>query len=225
MPQGFHEAPDPRTGKGRKHQDNAKKAGKDISNAEVKPSKKPKTRKKIIKSNNIIRSKNKIYLLWYDAVLNYCREYFGINDDVIIELKFRKPNLKRKDFGFIVLNKEKNIITIDDLGLDMSLSQIFHEFTHIKQKLNDELTVKKDKIMWKNDPVITIKDLKAISYEKHHSLPWEIEANSNMSLSSELYKSSQVQNLKGKDETLDFVISLNQMSAAEAVEKYTNLKI
>lgn len=55
MPQGYHEAPEPRTGKALKHQASArKKKAKNISNVEILPSKQNNTGNKIHSKDEIV---------------------------------------------------------------------------------------------------------------------------------------------------------------------------
>ena len=210
MPQGYHEKADIRTDKAPKHQ-KAAFTSKNISNAKILPAK---------KSNNKIRKNPRHSFLLYNAVLDYCRDHFDIDDDVIIETKFRKPKhyctKVLQDYGNISLldktskhynkTRDKNIIVVNECSFDITIKHMMHEFTHIKQKLKGELELLEETIMWKNKPFFTKTEYRKLSPKEYVNLPWEVEADKNVDLISDFYKSPYFKNLKGQNPTLDFII-------------------
>lgn len=155
--------------------------------------------------NNKINSTKKWEILFYGAILDFCREYMNIGNNVIVELKFKKTNLKNKSFGDINLLNPKNIIAIENASLNSTIGHVLHEFTHIKQKIKKELKAEKSLLLWKNTPIISVKDYNKITFDHHKNLPWEAEARHNENLVSNFYRSRYMQNLKGKDATIDYI--------------------
>lgn len=92
------------------------------------------------------------------------------------------------------------------------IQSMIHELTHVKQVSKNELLPNKDytAILWNGEEHINVKDYNKLmksdiaSYVK---LPWEVEANSNMNdLYSTFINSKYWKELKGKDDTLDYII-------------------
>jgi hypothetical protein len=92
------------------------------------------------------------------------------------------------------------------------IQSMIHELTHVKQVSKNELLPNKDytTILWKGKEYINVKDYSKLlktdvaSYVK---LPWEVEANSNMtSLYPQFIQSKYWKGLSGKDQTLDYIM-------------------
>jgi len=164
-------------------------------------------------------SKNKIYstknweILLYEAVLEYARDFLGIQSHTI-ELKLN-DNLSTKWKGTISLNKSRNIVTINNVGIDANIASIFHELTHIKQKLHNELTFENNYLVWKQKPIISNLEYKNVSrlvhkevsnYNIYNNLPWEQEARNTEKRVAVFFRSKYLLNLKGKDSNIDFII-------------------
>jgi len=204
----YSESQDIRTGKAPKHQKAAKgRPGKDISNTEIVPSKKP---------INKIRKSPKHDFLLYNALFNYCRDRLSIDDDAIIELRIRKATTSdssRTSAGGINLSLDRNLINVDEGSPDLTMKRIIHEFTHLKQKLNGELKIEGGTILWKNKPFITMNKYRRIAAKQskeYLEMPWEIEAYKNMNLISDFYGSSYFTDLKGQNKKLDYIMNPEQ---------------
>ena len=146
--------------------------------------------------------------LYYNALLNYCRDYFNISDDVVIQLKFKKPTVE--NFGSINLSEDSNIIKIVNFkDFNINGADIIHEFTHIKQKLNHEIYVEKVNrryvIFWHGEPFISHSAYLRSNREAYYNFPWEVEAYENMKLLPDFHKSPHLRNLRGSNPTLDYM--------------------
>jgi hypothetical protein len=92
------------------------------------------------------------------------------------------------------------------------IQSMLHELTHVKQVVKRELLPNKDytAILWKGKEYITAKEygkLMKTDVPSYRKLPWEIEADNNMtSLYSTFINSKHWKDLKGKDTTLDYII-------------------
>ena len=93
-----------------------------------------------------------------------------------------------------------------------TIQSMLHELTHVKQVAKNELLPNKEytAIMWKGKEYITAKDygkLMKSDIQSYMKLPWEMEADTNMkSLYPTFINSKYWKDLKGKDETLDYII-------------------
>ena len=92
------------------------------------------------------------------------------------------------------------------------IQSMIHELTHVKQVSKGELLPNKDytSILWKGKEYIDAKEygkLMKSDISAYRNLPWEIEADTNMtSLYSMFVNSKHWKDLKGKDATLDYII-------------------
>jgi len=92
------------------------------------------------------------------------------------------------------------------------IQSMIHELTHVKQVSKNELLPNKDytSILWKGKEYITAKEygkLMKSDIQTYMKLPWEVEANGNMnSLYSTFIGSKHWKELKGKDDTMDYII-------------------
>ena len=103
------------------------------------------------------------------------------------------------------------------------IQSMIHELTHVKQVSKNELLPNKDytAILWKGKEYITAKEygrLMKTDVASYVKLPWEVEANSNMtSLYPQFIKSKYWLELKGKDATLDYIINTNENALNEGL--------
>jgi hypothetical protein len=92
------------------------------------------------------------------------------------------------------------------------IQSMIHELTHVKQVSKGELLPNKEytSILWKGKEYITAKEYSKLmksDISAYRNLPWEIEADTNMtSLYSMFINSKHWKDLKGKDGTLDYII-------------------
>ena len=133
----------------------------------------------------------------------------------------KKLTLKKKkskdQIGDVSLDKnslENDTFTVyynPDLGIRMQIKAIIHEMTHVKQIHKGELRPSDDfkSILWKDNYELSILDYKKSQkdFKTYSNLPWEKEAYKNMNLYMDKYlESKELNDLKGKDNFLDFVI-------------------
>jgi hypothetical protein len=103
------------------------------------------------------------------------------------------------------------------------IQSMIHELTHVKQVSKNELLPNKDytAILWKGKEYIGAKEygrLMKTDVASYVKLPWEVEANSNMtSLYPQFIKSKYWLELKGKDDTLDYIINTNENTLNEGL--------
>jgi hypothetical protein len=92
------------------------------------------------------------------------------------------------------------------------IQSMIHELTHVKQVSKNELLPNKEytAILWKGKEYITAKEygkLMKSDIQTYMKLPWEEEADKNMnSLYSTFIGSKYWKDLRGKDETLDYIM-------------------
>lgn len=92
------------------------------------------------------------------------------------------------------------------------IQSMIHELTHVKQVSKGELLPNKDytAILWKGKEYINAKEygkLMKRDIQSYMKLPWEVEANGNMNgLYSSFIGSKYWKELRGKDETLDYIM-------------------
>jgi hypothetical protein len=153
--------------------------------------------------------------LLFNAYIDFLQEYYKTN--INLEISFRKPNT-RKLFGWIDLiglqnKKYKIIVEYKPYGM---LGTVGHEFTHIHQFLRGDLGYSKDEkyILWNKKEFITVKEYSKINdFATYKKIPWEAEAYKMQDKLPGLFlKSKQFKNLKGKNETLDFLIDNDSIS-------------
>jgi hypothetical protein len=146
----------------------------------------------------------------------------------VVEFMMDKFNFKAK----IIVKKKDKVGMIGDISLNSNsvdgnkfylhfnpnqsykriIQAMIHELTHVKQVSKRELLPNKDytAILWKGKEYITAKEygkLMKSDVASYRKLPWEIEAEGNMNgLYSSFIGSKYWKGLKGKDETMDFII-------------------
>lgn len=151
--------------------------------------------------------------LMVKSVVAFMMDKFNFNAKIIVKKKDKAGMI-----GDISLNS--NSVDGNKFYLHFNPSQSYkgiiqamiHELTHVKQVSKNELLPNKDytAILWKGKEYITAKDygkLMKSNVASYKKLPWEVEAESNMSgLYSSFIASKYWKELKGKDETMDFII-------------------
>lgn len=172
-------------------------------------------RQKAIENNRLSTTLKAHERLYYNALLNYCRYYFNIDDNILIQLQVRKvKNRTITRFGSINLSDDKNIVKIIDFkDFDINGANIIHEFTHVKQKLQREIYIEKINkryiIFWQGEPYISHSKYMKANEDDYYNFPWEIEAYDNMKLLSDFHQSPYLNDLRGKNKTLDFLFENN----------------
>lgn len=153
----------------------------------------------------------KINKIVFDKYIEFLKEKLNINKNIKLIIK---KNVGKQQIGHISLSDiEKPIyeVTILESGLKYMLGVIAHEMTHIKQIINKELTNKDDIILWNKKEIINNEDyinLGLKNFDKYKLLPWEKEAYHNQDLMpNEFKKSKYYTELKGKNDTLDYLIN------------------
>ena len=148
--------------------------------------------------------------LLYGAYIEFLKDYYKVNKD--ITLSIRKPTGKAM-FGFIdlmALREGKYKVIIQ--GGYGALEHIGHEFTHIAQYDRGDFDCTDDykMLIWKNKEYMSIKEYSSIQgkdFEKYKKIPWEAEAYKQQEILPDLFKKSKfLEELKGKDVNLDFLI-------------------
>lgn len=161
-------------------------------------------------TDNSIKKHEK-YLI--DAVINFFKEEWDFDAKIVVK---KKQNNKFN--GDIILNDNsmnKNKFTLHfnpNLTYLGMIKSLIHELTHIKQISKGELKAALDwkSLIWKNEYKLDVRDYnKLMRTIEYREVPWEKEAYYNMSdtfLLDKLFQSKYWINLKGKDETLDYII-------------------
>jgi len=151
--------------------------------------------------------------LMVKSVVAFMMDKYGFNAKIIVKKKDKVGMI-----GDISLNS--NSVDGNKFYLHFNPNQSYkgiiqamiHELTHVKQVSKGELLPNKDytAIVWKGKEYINVKEygkLMKSDVASYKKLPWEIEAESNMSgLYSSFIASKYWKGLKGKDETMDFII-------------------
>jgi hypothetical protein len=146
----------------------------------------------------------------------------------VVEFMMDKFNFKAK----IIVKKKDKVGMIGDISLNSNsvdgnkfylhfnptqsykriIQSMLHELTHVKQVVKRELLPNKDytAILWKGKEYIDAKEygkLMKSDISAYRNLPWEIEADTNMTgLYPMFINSKHWKDLKGKDATLDYII-------------------
>ena len=148
--------------------------------------------------------------LLYNAYIDFLKDYYKVTKDVTLSI--RKPTGKAL-FGYIdlmALREGKYKVIIQ--GGYGALEHIGHEFTHVAQYDRGDFNCTDDykMLIWKKKEFVLVKDyakLQGKDFEKYKKVPWEAEAYKQQELLPGLFKESKfLQELKGKDDTLDFLI-------------------
>ena len=162
--------------------------------------------------------------LMVKSVVSFMMDKFNFNAKIIVKKKDKAGMI-----GDISLNS--NSVDGNKFYLHFNPNQSYkriiqsmiHELTHVKQVSKNELLPNKDytAILWKGKEYITAKEygrLMKTDVASYVKLPWEVEANSNMtSLYPQFIKSKYWLELKGKDATLDYIINTNENALNEGL--------
>lgn len=119
----------------------------------------------------------------------FCKEKIGIDNSINIIAVHKKQ--KGNYFGyvdFLKVNKESTneiVICNNNIGFDTALNYIAHEITHIKQIINNQLSVSSDykNLFWNDKKIMSISVyhnyVKNKGIEKYMLIPFESEAYFN----------------------------------------------
>jgi hypothetical protein len=156
---------------------------------------------------------NQILTTEINNFVEYCKEKLNIDKDIKINVITKQTTnsnrLSNQLFGYVDLLKVQNngineivLNNIDNVGLNIVLTYIAHEITHIKQIINKELQISNcyKYFYWNNKKLISLNVYKNYAktkgIEKYMQLPFESEAYNNQ---KELIK-----DYKYKNEMLNF---------------------
>ena len=164
----------------------------------------------LFKSDNSMKPHDKLIA---GAVIEYMKSKFGFNSKITVRKKTNNSLL-----GDVVLNDNslnKNKFTLHynpNQSLAMQIQSLIHELTHVVQISKKHLKPSDDykSILWKGKDVLKVSEYKNTmkNISEYMKLPWEAEAYSNMKKYYKPFlKSKFWQDLKGKDETLDYMIN------------------
>ena len=148
-----------------------------------------------------------------DSVVSFMTDKFSINAKITIK---RKNN--NKFIGDVSLND--NSVKLNKFTLHWNPNQsyssiiqsLIHELTHVKQISKKELQPAKDykSLYWKGKKFISVRDYNKLMKKDargYMKLPWEMEAETNMSnLYKVFLKSKYWKELRGKNTTLDYIM-------------------
>ena len=151
--------------------------------------------------------------LMVKSVISFMMDKYNFTAKIIVKKKDKQGMI-----GDISLNS--NSVDSNKFYLHFNPNQSYkriiqsmiHELTHVKQVSKSELLPNKDytAILWKGKEYITAKEygkLMKSDIQAYMKLPWEVEANQNMNnLYSAFIGSKYWKELKGKDETMDYIM-------------------
>lgn len=149
-----------------------------------------------------------------DAVINFLKEEWNFNANIIVKKKQNNSFIGDISLNANSVSNNKFILHFNPNQSYLEvIKSLIHELTHVKQVSKGELKPASDwkSIIWNDDYEISVKDYKKVmkDFNKYKELPWESEAYKNMkdiSLRNKLFQSEYWKKLKGKDDTLDFII-------------------
>lgn len=161
-------------------------------------------------SNLKMKSHEKLLV---SGVIEFMRKKFGFKSKIIVKKKENSALLGDISLNDNSLNKDKFYLHFNpNMSYKMIIQSLIHELTHVKQVSKKELKPTNDykHLLWKGKEIISVKDYKTMGKKDvsgYKKLPWEKEAYVN---SKNLYKpfinSTEWKSLKGKDDTLDFIV-------------------
>lgn len=150
--------------------------------------------------------------LFTNSVVEYMKSKFNFNPKKItVKKKFSDGYIGDVSITDTSLGGKFTVHYNPDQGYRMIIAALIHELTHVKQIDKRELKPSDDwkSLVWKDDTFVSVKDYKkaAKDFNKYKELPWEQEAYHNQhTLVDDFIDSKFFKNLKGKDNTLDFII-------------------
>jgi hypothetical protein len=148
-----------------------------------------------------------------NSVVSFIKDKFGINPKIIVKKKEKKGLIGDISLSDTSVKGGKFYLHYNpNQSYTMIIQSLIHELTHVKQVSKGELLPNKDytSILWKGKEYIAVKDYNKLmkkSPTDYMKLPWEVEANSNMtSLYPQFIQSKYWKGLSGKDQTLDYIM-------------------
>lgn len=126
---------------------------------------------------------------------------------VAITLKARES--LGKSFGYVRpadLEKGKYEVHFEAGGSRAALGAIAHELTHVLQYLRGDLDVVDGTFVWKKTPALSVEEYNGLGYSDYSKLPWEKEAIRAQKTKADEFIGTKLQELKGADPSLDFII-------------------
>ncbi len=144
--------------------------------------------------------------LLFDSIISFFKNKFNFEADIKV-----KKIKSKKEIGYVKLNKDY-VIYIDNTSFVLLIKNLFHELTHIKQIVKNELTTSDNLIKWKDDFTLTKSEYKRYlkDINLYNELPWEIEADKNQKddmLFNEYVNSEYVEKIRKIDPNIDFIFS------------------
>ncbi len=156
---------------------------------------------------DLLLEKTDSFKIIYNAYnLFLCKE-LGINKKVKMSIV---KKVSAKTFGYVDLNNKLDYkVKVESGSLTYTLGNLAHEFTHIKQIQNKELTSDDGTtIKWKGKDVITGEEYNKLSYDEYAKLPWEEEAIANQTKFTDKFLETDFLDLEGTNDELDFIIRI-----------------
>lgn len=166
----------------------------------------------IFRTDSRIKKYEKLLI---NAVVNFLKDEWEFDAKITVKKK-QNENL----IGDISLNNNSvnnNKFTVHfnpNQSYIEIIKSLIHELTHVMQVSKGHLKPSDNwkSIIWKGDYVLDVKDYKKMmrNFNEYKQLPWEKEAYDNMSdakLRGRLFDSKYWNELRGKDDTLDYIIN------------------
>jgi hypothetical protein len=162
-------------------------------------------------TGNIHNSDKILYSVFIEFVLNK----LNIKTDINIIFK---DKMNKKFFGYVDMlsilnnpNKPIDVTLTANSGFKATMIYLAHELTHVKQAINNELSVSDDKkkLIGTNDYSISLSKyskLQKSDYTKYKEIPFESEAYKNEILVDEFLNSEEFKSLRNVDDNLKFVV-------------------
>lgn len=151
--------------------------------------------------------------LLIDSVIEFMQDKLKFKPNrITVKKKFSDTHIGDVVLSDASINKGKFTLHFNpNQGYRMIIGALIHELTHVKQISKGELRASEDwkSVLWKDDTELSVKDYKKAqkNYDNYKNLAWEKEAYDNQNnLKNEYISSKYFKNLKGKDDTLDFII-------------------
>lgn len=165
----------------------------------------------LFRTDNTIKKYEKLLI---DAVINFFKEEWDFDAKIIVKKKQSTKMIGDISLSHSSVNNNKFTLHFNpnQSYLEM-IRSLIHELTHVKQVSKKELRPSDDwkSILWKNDYKLSVKDYKKSMKDinLYKEVPWEKEAYKNMAdkpLRERLFTSEFWKDLRGLDDTLDFIL-------------------
>tara|TARA_Y100001937_G_C7115980_1_gene330144 strand:- start:553 stop:1074 length:522 start_codon:yes stop_codon:yes gene_type:complete len=151
--------------------------------------------------------------LLIDSVIEFMQDKLKFKANrITVKKKFSNTLIGDVVLSDASINKGKFTLHFNpNQSYRMIIGALIHELTHIKQISKGELSASEDwkSVLWKDGTKLSVKDYKKVqkNYDNYKNLAWEKEAYDNQNnLKNEYISSKYFKNLKGKNDTLDFII-------------------